>query len=194
MPTINFHKQFAPGVRAGVDPEFKKRSGFRAKVTTIRANRKRPFKKGDKLYLYTGLRTKYSHKIGEAECTKVEDCKMYFRDSVFSIELDGKTQSDLQLEKIAKLDGFKYSYDFMRWFETNHGIPFHGQRIHWQSTYKRKYYLHNKVKLSGFKIDLNKTERTILVPDHRCTEASENKYIDELKNLHSYGVQLTKEI
>lgn len=196
MPALNFHKQFAPAVRASIDSVFQKRTKLNPKGTSIRSMRKRSFKKGDKLYLYTGMRTQFCHKIGEAECTKVEDCAMYLRDDVaeFVLELDGTPQSDAQIRKIAKLDGFDEPYDFFRWFETTHGFPFQGQRIHWTTSYKRKYYLHYKVKLSGFEIKLDKTSRTILVPDHLSGEAASNQYINELKNLHNYGVQLTQQL
>ena len=194
MPALNFHKQFAPAVRASIDAEFQKRTKLRPKGTTIRAMRKRPFKKGDALYLYTGLRTKYCHKIGETICSKAEDCKMYFKDSEFIMELDGMAQTNKQLLQIAKIDGFDEPMDFINWFETNHGFPFHGQRIHWTSSYKRKYYLHYRVKSAGFEIKLEKTARTILVPREEAYEAGLNKYIKELQTAHNYGVQLIQNV
>lgn len=51
MALLNFQKQFADLIEAGT------------KRQTIRAARKYPIKVGDKLYLYTGLRTKYCRKL-----------------------------------------------------------------------------------------------------------------------------------
>lgn len=59
MPALSFQKQFADQVATG-----KKRQ-------TIRAWRKRPFFTGDKLYLYTGLRTSSCRKLGEAVAARV---------------------------------------------------------------------------------------------------------------------------
>lgn len=64
MPALNFKMQFADKVEKG------------EKIQTIRATRKRPFRCGDKLYLYTGLRTKYCKKIGESVCHNVEDVEI----------------------------------------------------------------------------------------------------------------------
>jgi len=46
MPALNFKKQFSPSVRDG------------SKLQTIRMKRKHPIKVADKLFLYTGMRTK----------------------------------------------------------------------------------------------------------------------------------------
>ena len=51
MPALNFKKQFAEKVETG------------EKRQTVRAKRKRAFVVGDKLYLYTGMRTKYCRKL-----------------------------------------------------------------------------------------------------------------------------------
>jgi hypothetical protein len=61
---IGFQKQFAGKVVSG------------EKKQTIRAYRKRPFKVGDKLQLYTGLRTKACRKLGEAVCISARDVEI----------------------------------------------------------------------------------------------------------------------
>ena len=56
MPILNYRKEFAPLVESG------------EKRLTIRAMRKRPFKSGDRLFHYTGLRTKACRKLLESTC------------------------------------------------------------------------------------------------------------------------------
>ncbi len=51
MPSLNFEKQFVPLIESG------------QKRQTIRVERKNPIKVGDKLYLFSGLRTKYCYRI-----------------------------------------------------------------------------------------------------------------------------------
>jgi hypothetical protein len=72
MPSVNFQKQFAPGVLAMLDKDYAQRNNIKPKTTTIRAMRKRPFKKGDKLILFSGLRTKYCQRLGIVVCLRVE--------------------------------------------------------------------------------------------------------------------------
>lgn len=61
MPAYNFQQRFVPFVTDGSKPH------------TIRARRKKGFaKKGDTLYLYYGLRTKWCKKIREEKCTKAK--------------------------------------------------------------------------------------------------------------------------
>lgn len=60
MPAYNFQQRFVPFVEEG------------SKTHTIRARRKKGYaKKGDRLYLYFGMRTKYCRKIREEICTNV---------------------------------------------------------------------------------------------------------------------------
>lgn len=191
MPLLNFQKQFASGVRASVDEAYKLRSKEKPKRTTIRAMRKRPFKKGDKLYLYTGLKTKNCHKLGEAICTKAELCKMDYKDSELTISMDDRKLTWEEIIRLANIDGFSAVYDFIKWFQDNYGFPFIGQRITWKSTYNRKYYLNQKVRALGFRLKLEETAKTILVPQNMTDLAASSKYITELQQKHNYGVQLT---
>ena len=114
MPALNFKKQFAPMVESG------------QKCTTIRAYRKRHFRAGDDLYFYTGMRTRYCRKLGQANCL-----------SVFNIEIKGRIwingemlQND-EADKLAISDGFASSGELIRWFEDTYTIPFRGQLIKW---------------------------------------------------------------
>lgn len=58
MPALNF-KIFIDKILSG------------EKRQTIRPSRKYPVKQGDKLYLYTGMRTKNCRKLGESICSKI---------------------------------------------------------------------------------------------------------------------------
>src|SRR5665648_531733 len=73
MPALSFQKPFVPGVMAMLDPDYASRNKVKPKTTTIRAMRKRPFKKGDRLFLFSGMRTKQCKRLGECVCMKVEN-------------------------------------------------------------------------------------------------------------------------
>lgn len=191
MPLLNFKKQFAAGVRASVDENFRVSSKVMPKRTTIRAMRKNPIKKGDNLYLYTGLRTKYAHKLGEAVCIKAESCRMRIDETGFVVEINNAVVSDERLTKIALSDGFKSVHEFRDFFIKEHSMPFLGQYITWKSTYNRKYYLNQQVKMQGFDLLLEETSKTILVPPEKTDIATKSKHVAELKEKYNYGVQFT---
>lgn len=115
MPALNFKKQFAPKVESG------------EKRQTIRAIRKTPFKEGDILYLYTGMRTRSCRKLGEAKALEVIPVEITTR----NMRINGVLQHDHDSEKIAKEDGFDSFFDMMYWFFHTHGLPFEGQLIKW---------------------------------------------------------------
>lgn len=149
MPIINFKPEFAELVASG-----KKRQ-------TIRAIRKRPFKAGDKLYLYTGLRTKEARNLIDSEladgyrillskhggqminvlplkyyvtCKEVHEIHIANNPSENlpgAIAIDGIKQPIYVIEDIAKRDGFNSIRDFIEWFRYTHGLPFHGQLVRW---------------------------------------------------------------
>ena len=115
MPAINFKKQFAKLVKTG------------QKRQTIRPLRKYPIKPGDKLYLYTGLRTKQCKKIKEAECFGTWPIII----KVGRIIFDGRDLGMLGMADIIKRDGFQQSKDFFNFFEKQYGLPFMGRLIRW---------------------------------------------------------------
>ena len=116
MVAYNFQAQFASDVEAGV------------KRQTIRANRKRKHAQpGDKLQLYTGMRTKSCRKLKDAVCC--ESCPVTIEeDKVWTFS---PTELNTDLEGFAKQDGFS-SWAMMRdWFAKIHGLPFEGTMIKW---------------------------------------------------------------
>jgi len=117
MPALNFQKQFADKVKKG------------EKLQTIRAIRKRPFVRGDVLYLYTGMRTKNCVKLGESYCIDIADVEIIDKENV---KVDGMLLNRFMRDELASNDGFKNYYEMAEWFSKIHGLPFSGQLIKWQ--------------------------------------------------------------
>jgi hypothetical protein len=115
MPALNFKKQFAPLVKAGV------------KRQTIRAFRSRPFRKSDYLYLYTGMRTKTCEKLGETVAQVVSEITI----TEENVKINGEILSQDTLTMLALADGFDSVDEFYDFFRLSHGLPFHGQLIQW---------------------------------------------------------------
>jgi hypothetical protein len=101
MPAYSFQSRFVPFVEEGSKPQ------------TIRARRKKGFaKKGDRLYLYFGLRTKWCRKLREEICTQVR--------TVIITELDVYVLS----HRLNDLD-VQHEIDHM----AKHGTPSQGIRL-----------------------------------------------------------------
>ena len=118
MPLLNFKKQFAPLVEAGI------------KRQTIRSPRKdcRNPHRGEILYLYTGLRTKSARKLLVVECRGSIPIAITENNDVV---LGMRELGYLEATKLAKADGFDSFEDFLVFFRQNHGLPFFGFLIYW---------------------------------------------------------------
>jgi hypothetical protein len=118
MPAINFKKQFADKVRMGI------------KTQTIRAKRKdgKDPKVGDKLYLYTGMRTSSCEKLGEAVVKSVFDIVI---SPDGDVTLNKYRLSLSELSELARLDGFESLVDFADFFDHGNGKAFKGLLIEW---------------------------------------------------------------
>lgn len=124
MVAINFSPQFADPVETGT-----KRQTIRAKARC---------KPGDRLQLYTGMRTKTCRKLMDAICTRVRPVAI----NPTGIEIDGKplfAGNALRGElgdrdnDFAEKDGFKGFMDMADWFLETYGqLPFHGFLIEWR--------------------------------------------------------------
>lgn len=122
MPALNFQRRFAALVESG------------EKRQTIRAYRKdgRDPKPGDRLYLYTGMRTKECRKLGEATCSAVEPFDLFVTPSGGLFWLLGhEAMTGEECDDLARRDGFVGSFELMGWFEKTHGLPFEGLLIRW---------------------------------------------------------------
>jgi len=126
---IGFKSQFAPLVEAYLNGD------DNAKHQTVRAIRKEGYvpKVGETLYLYTGLRTKKSRKLGDDVCAEVLEIEL--EECWFTI--NGQIASYLQQQEIAIRDGFNCVANFLNWFQSNHGFPFHGHIIRWERKPKK---------------------------------------------------------
>ena len=120
MPLLNYRPQFAPLVESG------------DKRQTIRAFRKRLIKPGDRLYHYTGLRTKQCRKLLESDCATTDRIKIYKNGNV---HINATLLYESVKECLAFDDGFRREghewEDMLAFFERTHGLPFTGQLIRW---------------------------------------------------------------
>lgn len=117
MPAFNFKKQFAPLVERK-----QKRQTIRAK----RADGRNPHV-GDKLYLYTGMRTKSCRKLGEAVCIAVDQITIDWH----GVNINGAWLSKNDENTLARSDGFGAAYQMISFFNKEHGLPFEGLLYKW---------------------------------------------------------------
>ena len=157
MPAYSFQERFVPMVCDG------------SKTQTIRRRRKKGFaKKGDRIYFYFGMRTKWCRKLGEGICVKVQTI-MIGTDSIirlwdgrlddFEIEnmmnsmpgcrLPHQILNNHQQDAFAWNDGFRpggstkedpgSAYELMiSWWKQTHSLPFIGDVIFWELDEGRK--------------------------------------------------------
>lgn len=121
MPALNFMERFAPLVESG------------AKRQTIRKVRKQPIAVGDRLYLYTGMRTKDCRKLGEGLCIGVAPVKMEIND-LNNTPLIWIGDCPLNIPKshaLAHADGFETAAELFLMFYKLYGLPFEGMLIQW---------------------------------------------------------------
>jgi len=119
MPALNFQNRFADQVESG------------QKRQTIRLQRKRPIVVNDKLYLYTGMRTKHCRKLGETYCRQVTPIKMGRNYVHLMTEGEPWDMGPPAREWFARRDGFDSWKAMCQWFSRQHGLPFEGVLIVW---------------------------------------------------------------
>lgn len=126
MPALNFQKQFAEDVEYG------------HKRQTVRAPRKdgrSHAKVGDRLKLYTGMRTKSCRLLGEATVTRIAHIAIDHT----SMKVNGRTLPSAIYDRdceqtdneFAEADGFESFMHMADWFSKTHGLPFEGSVIYW---------------------------------------------------------------
>ncbi|HVZ97981.1 MAG TPA: ASCH domain-containing protein [Chitinophagaceae bacterium] len=115
MPAYSFKERFVPLIKSG------------EKKQTIRSKRKRSTRRGEVLYLYFGLRTKWCTKIGEAICTDVKHIII----QPTGVFIEDHLLEDIELEALAKADGFPDWEIMQRWWRQTHPLPFVGDIIYW---------------------------------------------------------------
>lgn len=121
MVAINFQPRFIGPISTGV------------KRQTIRRTAR--CKPGDALQLYTGQRTKFCRKIGDAVCQSVKPILVEGP----SIQLGGKTLTVAEKVALAQADGFQSApcgggaiAHFIQFFNDRYGLPFEGWLICWE--------------------------------------------------------------
>jgi hypothetical protein len=124
MALLGFKKCFALNVQLG-----KKRQ-------SIRAKRKHPIKVGERLYLYTGLRTKAARKLGEGVAIFVEEIKIEQCNAggehLTSVEVAGQRLLPTEITELAIADGFPDAVAFLKFFAEEHTGDFVGDLIKWK--------------------------------------------------------------
>lgn len=116
MVAYNFQTQFAEAVANG------------EKRQTIRAlGKRRHAKVGDKLELYTGMRTRTCRKLREAVCHDV--CTILIDvDRIWTFQ---PQEVHTDLDRFARMDGFPNWSAMREFFTKTHGLPFEGVMIRW---------------------------------------------------------------
>lgn len=136
MTLINFKKQFAPAVEN------------KTKWQTIRKPRKIPFNVGEKLQLYTGLRTKNCRKLHDAISLSIQNVEIeawprHGGGNYIKIIVDGETLNYPADLRFAKADGFDSLNDFATFFKSMNLEKY--QLIKWGLPFERleigKFYL-----------------------------------------------------
>ena len=115
MPAFNFHRAFAPAVESGL------------KTQTIRAKRKTRPRVGQTAHCFTGMRTAHCRRLGSWPIVGVTDVRL----NEAGILLNGAALKSEDLDAFAILDGFVNWPEMFAWFDTTHGLPFHGDLISW---------------------------------------------------------------
>ena len=78
-------------------------------------------KAGDKLTLYTGLRTKACRKLGEAVVKYIGKVKLYKAGLIGAITCEGEYWlTEDEIDRLTKLDGFDDIYDFWKFFDAHY--------------------------------------------------------------------------
>lgn len=122
MPALNFMKQFVARVEDG------------SKGHSIRRKRKRAWKVGDRLALYTGMRTRACRLLFRTVVTKVQDILIaVVPDAEWAvIKIDDVLLMPDEMEAFAQADGFADHAAMMAFWQKTHTLPFHGDIIHWK--------------------------------------------------------------
>ncbi len=115
MPALNFKSEFADAVESGL------------KTNTIQSKRKRPIRAGERLILYTGMRTRECRRLGEGECTNTVSIEI----SEASVVVNGRTLGAEKEYELARFDGFETEAEFRAFFRAEYGLPCSGVLISW---------------------------------------------------------------
>jgi hypothetical protein len=179
MALLSFKKIFAEPVQAGT------------KRQTIRGHRKYPIVPGERLYLYTALRTKFSQKLAEGECTANHEITL--NHFAVIIKKNGRailTEDADKLNAFAKADGFESWYQLTKFWLQEHGsdcFPFHGTITYWKlipvsqwlkpGKDKSGFTNTNPVKSLSLKSSLSGDDKRLVSEAHQLPRDNEGKEV-----------------
>ena len=128
MVAYSFKAQFANSVESG------------RKIQTIRADRKNGHASaGDRLQLYTGMRTKDCRKLRpDPLCLSVEPIKIKLSTAtgLTTVIIGGQYLNACQALAFAQADGFDSVEAMGKFFQDTHGLPFEGFLIKWEPLWR----------------------------------------------------------
>lgn len=103
---FSFRKQFADAVERG------------EKLQTIRQRRKdgRVPKPGDRVTLFTGMRTAYCRRLGKSTVTEAFPVHLDLERGDWLFIVNGVRLNFAESEAFAKLDGFRSALEMIEWF------------------------------------------------------------------------------
>ena len=123
MPALNFRSEYVPMIKSG-----------KKKMTIRRVRKKGNPKAGDRLMLYTGMRSPSCELIKTVECSAVVPITLFWDGMVVK---DGRKLLPLETQAVAISDGFESSEDFINFFKETYGPyqdcqdGFEGNIIEW---------------------------------------------------------------
>lgn len=121
MPAYNFQARFAPAVEAG------------RKLHTVRRRRNRETRAGERLKLYTGMRTKTCRLLREARCSAVKSLVIDEDGRWYVDAREQWTPLEIAAFVAADTDGLMNPSQFLEFIATNYGLPFDdGVIIYWE--------------------------------------------------------------
>jgi len=108
--TFSFRKQFADRVASG------------EKLQTIRGRRKdgRMPKPGDRVLLFSGMRTAYCRRLGESTVVEAFPVYLDLERGDWLIVVNGTRLDFSESEAFAKLDGFQSACEMIDWFRATY--------------------------------------------------------------------------
>ncbi|WP_083664408.1 hypothetical protein [Herminiimonas arsenitoxidans] len=119
---LNFQSPFVPMIEAGQKPHT---------IRAFRTDGKDP-EPGDTLHLYYGLRTKSVRLLAAEPCQYATEIMIQpSAGNVYHVLLGGRPLEQYEIEQLARNDGFTDASQFMRYFESQHTLPFKGLLIGW---------------------------------------------------------------
>lgn len=120
MPALNFTKDLSEKVLHGI------------KTQTVRAKRKRPIKVGDKLFLYTGMRTKYCRLLGIGICSDISEIEIRLLSE--DLYINDLKMNEEEKQRFAMADGFNSYKEFMNYFfeKDEDTVVFYGNVYSWE--------------------------------------------------------------